>query len=415
MASISTDANGHRIIQFIAGDRKRRSVRLGPVSLREAREIKGKIAALNVAAIAHLSMDAHLAEWVAGLEPLFYDKLAGVGLLPARPETLDATLAAFITGHIGKRTDVKPATKEVWRQGAKGLVDFFGADKPLREITPGQADEYKLHLIGEGLATMTVRKRLQFAKMIFRSAVRHKLVGADPFADVTIKATMPDRSRFVTAVETAALVEACPDHDWRLIVALARWGGLRCPSEVLSLRWQDIDWERGRIVVQSPKTEHHPGKATRTIPLFPELRPHLEEAFELAPEGAVYVVDERMRASAQGKAGWRNCNLRTTFEKIIRRAGLTPWPRLFHNLRASRETELARRFPMHVVVAWLGHTQDIALRHYCQVTDADFEAACSAAESGAVGSRNGSHRLATEIVERRNRRAKRHGASRCDL
>jgi hypothetical protein len=133
-----------------------------------------------------------------------------------------------------------------------------------------------------------------------------------------------------------------------------------------------VNWEDGRIVVQSPKTEHHPGKATRTIPLFPELRPVLAKAFELAPDGAVYVVDERMRASAQGKAGWRGCNLRTPFERIIKHAGLTVWPRLFHNLRSSRQTELAERFPSHVVCDWLGNSEDIARKHYYPTTDDHF-------------------------------------------
>ena len=173
------------------------------------------------------------------------------------------------------------------------------------------------------------------------------------------------------------LLDACPNHHWKVIVALARYGGLRCPSEVLSLRWQDIDWDAGRIVVQSPKTEHHAGKASRVIPLFPELRPILADAFDLAPEGAVYVVDERMRASSQGKAGWRNCNLRTTFEKIVKRAGLTPWPRLFHNLRSSRQTELAESFPSHVVCDWLGNSEDIARKHYYQTTDDHFARAAS--------------------------------------
>ncbi len=77
-------------------------------------------------------------------------------------------------------------------------------------------------------------------------------------------------------------------------------------------------------------------------------------------------------ASAQGKAGWRNCNLRTTFEKIVKRAGLTPWPRLFHNLRSSRQTELAERFPSHVVCDWLGNSEDIARKHYFQTTDDHF-------------------------------------------
>ena len=54
-----------------------------------------------------------------------------------------------------------------------------------------------------------------------------------------------------------------------LIFALARYGGLRTPSETKSLKWGDVDFERGRIRVPSPKTEHHEGKGSRLIPLFP--------------------------------------------------------------------------------------------------------------------------------------------------
>ena len=84
--------------------------------------------------------------------------------------------------------------------------------------------------------------------------------------------------------------------------------------------------------------------------------------------------------------GWRNCNLRTTFEKIVKRAGLQPRPKLFHALRASRETELAKEYPIHVVTAWLGNTPRVALRHYVQVTDADFERAAEASEKGGAES-----------------------------
>src|SRR5262249_821553 len=64
--------------------------------------------------------------------------------------------------------------------------------------------------------------------------------------------------------------------------------------------------------------------------------------------------------------------------KIIRRAGLEPWPRLWHSMRASCETDLARQFPLAVVAKWLGNTQAVAMRHYVDVTDADFERAVGA-------------------------------------
>ena len=101
----------------------------------------------------------------------------------------------------------------------------------------------------------------------------------------------------------------------------------------------------------------------------------LTEAFELAEEGAEYVVGGNHRLAAQSAAGWRNCNLRTQFERIIRKAGLIPWPKLFHNLRASREEELSADWPIHKVVYWLGNTQKIAIKHYLMVTDEDFKKA----------------------------------------
>ncbi len=124
-----------------------------------------------------------------------------------------------------------------------------------------------------------------------------------------------------------------------------------------------------------PKTEHHPGKDCRIIPMFPKLKPFFDEAWELAGEDAEYVVGGGYLEAAQSPQGWRNCNLRTQFERLIKRAGLKPWPRLFHAMRASRETELAKSFPIHVVTAWIGNTPKIAMKNYLEVTDADFEEA----------------------------------------
>ena len=99
------------------------------------------------------------------------------------------------------------------------------------------------------------------------------------------------------------------------------------------------------------------------MPIFPELLPILDAAWDAAPEGAEFVITRFRNGET---------NLRTGLERIIEKAGLIPWPKLFQNLRSTRETELAETFPLHVVVAWLGNSQLVAAKHYLQVTDEHF-------------------------------------------
>jgi hypothetical protein len=82
-----------------------------------------------------------------------------------------------------------------------------------------------------------------------------------------------------------------------------------------------------------------------------------------------------------------NQNLRTQLLRIIKRAGLKHWPKLFQNLRAIRETELRRSHPTHVVCAWIGNSPKVAAKNYLQVTEEDSANATAigggGAESGA--------------------------------
>ena len=68
-------------------------------------------------------------------------------------------------------------------------------------------------------------------------------------------------------------------------------------------------------------------------------------------------------------------NLGTTLRKIIRRAGVEPWPKPFQNCRSSRQTELEQQFPTYVVCAWLGNTPTVAHKHYLTVTEEHFATA----------------------------------------
>jgi hypothetical protein len=160
---------------------------------------------------------------------------------------------------------------------------------------------------------------------------------------------------------------------------MARYLGVRVPSEPFSMTWDCVDWERRRIRVPSPKTAVH-GKSFRIVPIVPEVRPHLEAVFELAPEGSRYVFEELRRRDslrAAERGFWCALNLRQGLLRLLTRCGLRPWPRLWHNLRSSAQTDLANRFPSHVVCEWLGNTRAVAADHYLQVTDAHYEQASS--------------------------------------
>ncbi|WP_350210880.1 tyrosine-type recombinase/integrase [Botrimarina sp.] len=275
----------------------------------------------------------------------------------------------------------RPRTYASYEAPFKHLREHFGDSTSLRSITKARARDWrdtvaeKRKKNGEPFGENTVRKYVTKVRTLFNVAVADELIDRNPFAGLPAATVrVESRQHFVTDEDAKKVLKECPSVEWRLVFALCRYGGLRCPSEVLTLRWSDVLWDQSRFIVRSPKT------GTRVTPLFPELRTVLEAAHTVAAPGVAtpgdgYVVTLTRDSSA---------NLRTTMTKIVTRAGLKPWPKLFQNLRATRATELADQFPGHVVSAWLGHSERIADRHYRQVTDQHFERA-SGEKSAAPG------------------------------
>jgi len=141
---------------------------------------------------------------------------------------------------------------------------------------------------------------------------------------------------------------------------------------VTRLSWADVNWERRRFVVKSPKTARHEGKAERVVPIFAELEPFFLDAFEAAPGGDVHCCPQFRNAAQM---------YRKVLLKAIEAAAVKKWPKLFQNLRASRATELFTQFPAHVAGSWLGHSPQIALKHYLQTPEEYFDRA-TGLESG---------------------------------
>jgi len=368
MATIGKDKGGRKRILFVAGDGKRKVIRMGKATMQQATTLKCKVQDLITGQFTGIS--AETARWVADLHDDMHRRLVKVGLLEPRAKSEPGpqmSIGRLCDQFIESRTDVQKNTRNIFRHTRANLVAFFGEDKPLGEITPHDADEWRRYLSREGLAEATARKRSGVAKQIAKTAVKQRLIPSNPFEDLQSGAVgNPDRQYFVSRAETEKILEACPDTEWRLIFALCRFGGLRCPTEVLALRWQDVNWADGKILVTCQKTKRHEGKSTRWVPLFPELLPHLREAFEQAEPGATYCIT-RYRD--------RNSNLRTQLGRIAQRAGVTLWPKPFQNCRSTRESELCETFPEYVAAAWIGNSPKVARKHYLQITDEHFKRA----------------------------------------
>ncbi len=369
MASLFTE-NGKRVITFIMPDESRPKLRLGECSLADAKEIKSHIEHLVFILSHNTALRNTTADWLHGLDDRAYGRLADLQLVKPRINAA-AGLGAFIDAYVATRPDCKQNTRENWTQVKQWLVKCFTESRDLRTIGPGEAEQFRDHMVKGGLAENTIRRHIGRARQLFKAAIRRGIVrGVNPFEGMTAT-VRADKARqfFVKADVAQKVIKACPDAQWRLMVALSRYGGVRCPSETLALRWGDIDWAQNRIRVPSCKTEHIEGHECRFIPLFPEIRPHLQSVYDEAPEGSEFIIS-RYRSGTS--------NLRTQLAKIITRAGLVPWPKPWHNMRSTRQTELAETYPIHVVCAWLGNSRAVAQEHYLQVTDSHFAQAVGA-------------------------------------
>ena len=234
----------------------------------------------------------------------------------------------------------------------------------------------------------------------------------NPFADLKAPGTLPEeRKAYVSAADTDRIL-AVASTVWRTIIALCRYAGLRCPSEVFRLKWEDVDFGSARMRVPSTKTVHQTGETHRSCSLFANLRPYLMEARQLSNSEAMYVVSgplgDRIREKMDGPNGSNDANTRTEFLKIIKRAGLNPWPRLFHTLRASCETDLLAHLPMHAVAEWLGHSAAVALKHYARIPEGLYQLAANGrVTSGAVAGWSASAESSQfEAIEREDSAAK---------
>ncbi|MBA4106056.1 MAG: hypothetical protein C0485_09880 [Pirellula sp.] len=377
MASLSTYKGGkkkgrHRIL-FTDPTGKRQTIYLDRIPKRTAEGVQRAITELERAArYGHSAADFALA-WLTTAGDDVRDRLTKFGLASARTvEAPEAVTLGTLVDLYQLRPEwqqLKPKTIKNKLRHFKLALAFYGADKPVESITKADAKAFYAMLQlpeakgGHDFAAATANQTASTLFALVSFAIDAELVDRNVFKVLPRKARKGNNVNVCEAASLAVL-DSLQNTEDKLLFALGRWGGLRMPSEGTQLRWQDVDWERERFYTRSPKTERHEGREGRWVPIYAPLAPLFREMFEKAADGAVYVLPNYCHAIYSKPT--------QTLKQAVKRAGVEPWPRLWHSCRATRQTELAADFPAHVVASWQGNTVAVADAHYLMVRELDF-------------------------------------------
>ena len=193
--------------------------------------------------------------------------------------------------------------------------------KMLAELRRQEIQALVDDLQAQGLAASTVRNAIKPLQVIYRRALRDEIVHKSPCSHLDLPQVTSSRDRIAAPDEARRLLSALRPDDVALW-GCALYAGLR-QSEIMGLRWTDIDFERGLLHVrraidrrnrieQTPKTK----AGERRVPLAATLRVMLEDHREITrrTEGLIFGVtpttpftDSAVRKRARN--AWRRAGM----------------------------------------------------------------------------------------------------------
>jgi integrase len=164
----------------------------------------------------------------------------------------------------------------------------------------------------------------------------------------------------------------------RMYVLLLNETGLRCESEALWLRWEDLDLKAGFLTVEGArKGRRTKSGKSRKVPMTRRLREAVRDhmaAFRLKTYHGKPTpwVFHHETDRGHGKAGERYKSLREAFEGAAKRAGL-PRDLHQHDLRHRRVTTwLQEGQPIHLVRDAMGHSTVQVTERYLHLVASDL-------------------------------------------
>ncbi|MDP9477167.1 MAG: site-specific integrase [Actinomycetota bacterium] len=238
----------------------------------------------------------------------------------------------------------------------------------LKDLTPAHVRWFYRERLDSGRAPATVHKLHVVLHKALKAAVADGLIPRNAAAGLKLPRITREEIDPLTEEQARLLLETVRGDRLEALYVLALNTGMR-QGELLALKWDDVDLERGVLrvrrtlthadkafVLGEPKTKN----SRRTIRLTPRavdvLRVHLScQLEEIEAMGSLYQPGGLIFATEAGTI-INPSNLRNrSFKLLLKRAGLPPIR--FHDLRHTCATLLlGRDVNAKVVSEMLGHS-----------------------------------------------------------
>lgn len=257
------------------------------------------------------------------------------GWVRPEPMTFEAFALAWLEDEEVPRR-WRPKTVNAYRHAVERLVLFFGR-KRLADVRPRHVAAY-IAAASKGevgqLGPASINRDVSILFDVFKSAKRQELVTANPAADAARPKLPPFRPRILTPLEVGLIRRAFTDAQARVAFLVLVLCGLR-QSELLNLRWRDVDLVDGVLRVVESKSED----GRRSVAVPPVLKDELVQHLALSSyQGA----DEYVFCHPTRGSRYRATTFDTHFKAAREAAGLGEMKiRPFHDLRHTYVTNAA--------------------------------------------------------------------------
>lgn len=170
-------------------------------------------------------------------------------------ENFETSFSNYAKKYLERRKYIwSPSTYLGTSQAVLNTIIPFFKGKNLSEITVSDVKEFQTFLRKKGLSEDTVKHYTTYIRSILNEAIEDGVIEKNVVRKLKPIKVIPKERTIFKAEELKVILEKIKETDLEIPISLGLKFGLRL-SEVLGLRWSDIDFTKDKIYIKNTVTK----------------------------------------------------------------------------------------------------------------------------------------------------------------